>query len=291
MNRKDIDIYKTKKSSRHHYIPQFLINGFTNTNKQVYVYDKTKDIILTDPKSSKAIFFERDRNTIDLPDNKQSSILEDELFRFIDEQGNTIVKYLQNTVISQIEFSPERKLELMCFIIALFWRIPFTDNAVADLVQRATITSDGVNPETLKNDDNFIKSQRGSIILQTIYELEKNNRFQKKVDRIYEMPNSIFVLGDNPILFRERSNRLQQFSDNDLLIPLTSTRIYASTNKPFTAFKHTNAFTYNAAIINQSLKYVCSGNLDSLKESVTIYKEFCKKNLAYKLSKYPFTEI
>ena len=52
-----------KKSSRHHYIPQFLIKGFYNEKNKVFVYDIQKDEILPDTKSSKSVLFEWDRNT------------------------------------------------------------------------------------------------------------------------------------------------------------------------------------------------------------------------------------
>jgi hypothetical protein len=45
-----------KKSSRHHYIPQFLLNAFVNSDDNLYVFDKQKDKILDNPRPPKSIF-------------------------------------------------------------------------------------------------------------------------------------------------------------------------------------------------------------------------------------------
>jgi hypothetical protein len=66
MNFEGIDMEKffQRNSSRHHYMPKFLIEGFKNTKGTLFVYDKKHNKIIDKGKSPKSIFYEWDRNTI-----------------------------------------------------------------------------------------------------------------------------------------------------------------------------------------------------------------------------------
>ena len=50
-------------SKRHHYIPQFLIKRFADTDKMLYLYDKEKSAFAKEKRSPKSVFFEMNRNT------------------------------------------------------------------------------------------------------------------------------------------------------------------------------------------------------------------------------------
>lgn len=284
----DIEKYKRKNSSRHHYIPQFLIDGFTSAEGVVYVYDKNRSKILNKPKAPKAIFFERDRNNIDLPDNNQSSILEDILYREIDNLGSSIVKYFQDTELDKVEFNEDNVAQFLFFLISLFWRIPKTDFAVEDLIARADIESKGISPEILKRDDGFKKTKRPGLITHTIKEMINSSETSKKYINLHQMSNEILVLGDNPLLFKKMSTKFSEFGKEDFLIALTSRRIYSSTHETLGILKNINAFKYNAAVIDQSLRYVCCSNKDTLEKSVKVYEEFCRKGLNFNLAESTF---
>lgn len=287
-NNPDIEKYNRKNSTRHHYIPQFLIEGFTDSNGLLYVYDKKRNKILKNPKSPKSIFFERDRNTIDLPNNNQSSILEDVLYSKIDNDGSKIVKYYQETDLKLIEFNYDNTAQFLFFLITLFWRIPLTDYAVKDLITHADIDSKKINPETLKNDKDFYKTQRGGIILHTINEMISSGNSGSKFINVHQMSKDILVLGDNPLLFRKTSHKFSEFGEIDFLFALTSRRIYSSTKESLGTLPTLNAFKYNAAIINQSIRYVCSSNLDTLEKSVKVYTEFCKYGINFTMAENVF---
>ena len=49
-----------------------------------------------------------------------------------------------------------------------------------------------------------------------------------------------------------------------------------------------NAIAYNNAVINQSVRYVCCGNLEYLTKYVETYRETCKRGLNINLSEIPF---
>ena len=135
----DFNKYLQKRSSRHHYIPRFLIEGFTNDEGLLYVFDKKKNKILKTPQAPKGIFYERDRNTFELKQGQESSILEDTLYARIDNDASKIIKYFQNENLTKIDFTIENTAQFLFFLIALFWRIPYTDFTVEDLLNRSDL--------------------------------------------------------------------------------------------------------------------------------------------------------
>ena len=282
VNNLNIEKFKKKNSSRHHYIPQFLIEGFTNENGVVYVYDKKRNKILNKPKSPKAIFFETDRNSINLPENEQSSIIEDVLFQEVDNVGSKIVKYFQNTELSKVEFNYDNSAHFLFFLITLFWRIPLTDFTTNELIEQA-------NKSTISKDDIDIKKVlRPGIILHTINEIKNSSNSGKKFYNLHQTSEKILVLGDNPLLYRKKTDKFSEFGKEDFLVALTSNRIYSSTKESLGILPTYNAVKYNVSVINQSLRYVCCGNLDFLQRSVKLYNEYKKNGLTYNLAESTF---
>ena len=80
-------------SVRHHYIPKFLSSGFTNADGLLFIYDKNKDRILSTPKPPKSIFFEHERNTLEVTSESKSSFIEDFLYSDIDKPKKYTVSF------------------------------------------------------------------------------------------------------------------------------------------------------------------------------------------------------
>lgn len=47
----DLNKFLKIKSSRHHYIPKFLLEGFTNSEGFLYIFDKKQNKIIGKPQS------------------------------------------------------------------------------------------------------------------------------------------------------------------------------------------------------------------------------------------------
>ncbi len=270
-----------KKSSRHHYIPQFLINGFTNSNGLLHIYDKQHDKILTKQRPPKSIFFELDRNTLEINDNLKSSIIEDNIYAGIDNLTSKIIKHYQIEKLSNIEFKIEETGTLLFFLISLFWRIPKTDYAAEDVMNHSTIISNSVDLEALKNDPAFRKLNRAGLFKHHVDEIRNHGMKGKKWNNIHQNTNPIYVIGDFPFLSRVQTNEFRKFNDTDILFAVSSTRLYSSTIEILENFKPINSYRYNAAIIHQSVKYVASGDMHTLEQSVKLYKEFKKVGVIY----------
>lgn len=269
----DFSNYLNKPSSRHHYIPRFLINGFTNSDGLLYIYDKKKDEILKKPRPPKSIFFENNRNTLELNKTTKSSIIEDLLYAKIDQKTSPITKYYQTEELSKINFQIEDNAIFLFFLITLFWRIPNTDYTASNLMDNFKIIANGIDPELLKRDPVFRKISRATLFKHHIDEIKRLATKGKKWVNIHQSGIPIYVIGDYPILFRNQTDKFSEINNTDILTAVSSNRIYSSTNNKLTNFSTRHSMLYNACIINQSMKYIACGALDSLEESISLYKK------------------
>ena len=276
-----LDQFLKHKSTRHHYIPQYLINGFTNNNGLLYVYDKQADKILTKQRPPKSIFFEIDRNTVEVKDDIKSSIIEDYLYAEIDNKTSKVIKYYQTEELSKVDFQLEDMGVLLFFLISLFWRIPKTDYAAEELMERSVITVDGIDPQVLRNNPAFRKLSRAGLSNHHIKEIVSFGMKTNKWHNLHQSKQPIYVIGDFPFLFRENVNEFRKFDETDILFAVSSTRIYSSTNERFKNIVPFNSYRYNAAIINQSLKYVACATRQVLEQSIKFYKELSRTGLIY----------
>ena len=280
--------YLNTISSRHHYIPKFFISGFANSDGLLYLYDKQKDEIFKNPRSPKSVFFELDRNTLELNSTTKISIIEDLLYKEIDDKTSKIIRRYQNEELSKIDFKTEDAAELLFFLISLFWRIPKTDYAANDLMERSTITTNGIDSEILRRDPAYRKISRAVLFKHHISEMKNFGTKGKKWINIHQNQNSHYVIGDYPILFRKQPVLFGEFNDIDILVAIGSNRIYSSTNNTLTNFAIKNSYRYNACIINQSVNYVACGDLNTLKNLVLFYKKLKETGLIYILDEETF---
>lgn len=284
----DFAKYLKINSSRHHYIPQFLINGFVNSNGLLYIYDKQKDKILHKQRPPKSIFYENDRNTLELDENTKTSIIEDLLYKEIDDRSSKVVKLYQTSELSKVDFNIEDNSTFLFFLISLFWRIPKTDYAANNLIDRSEITTESGDPEILRNDPTFRKINRAGLFKHHISEMKNFGEKGTKWLNIHQNENPVYVIGDYPILFKKQPSLFSAFNDTDILVAVSSTRIYSSTIEPLNNFSERNSFRYNACIIDQSVNYVACGDIKILEYSILLYKKLKETGLIYGLSKDTF---
>ncbi|PZF74742.1 DUF4238 domain-containing protein [Taibaiella soli] len=293
MNIEDTEFgkYLNKKSSRHHYIPQFLINGFKNENGLLYIFDKNKDEILSKPRPPKSIFFENDRNTLQIDEKNTSSILEDSLYSTIDNQISKIIYELQSAPLQKIDLTDEKVSKMIFFLITLFWRIPATDFAADNIFANSKILVDGIELNHMHSDAAMNKINRAGLFKHHIDQMILNGIKGQRVYNIHEVAEDVCVIGDNPILFKNFSNKFSEFNDTDILMAVSSNRIFSSTFKPLKKFSAANLRMFNIQIIEQSSKYIACGNLEVLKNAVELYRTVVKKGAIHTLNNWAFEEI
>lgn len=276
-------------SHRHHYIPQFLTEGFVNERGMLYVYDKKKDCILRNERPPKSVFYEFDRNTITLKKGLTTSIIEDYLFSKIDNDASAIIRQYRDQNLKEIQFSIDDTAAILFFLINLFWRIPTTEFAASDLLDRSDITSLGVDPEILRTDPAYRKILRTGFFKHHIDEMRQFGARGGSVINIHSNDYPIFLIGDNPIVFKRIPTEFSKFGESDFIFPLSVQRIYTSTQKPFVLTKQVSLLI-NAAIIDQAKFHVACFNKDVLEDSLNLYRQFKEKWMLYDLAKFLFDQ-
>jgi hypothetical protein len=164
----DTNLLFKKDSSRHHYIPKFLIKGFANQHGQLYVYDKLKNKILDKPQFPKQIFFEKDRNTIEVKPGLETTFLEDIHYFNVDNKACKSIQAFQNDPLNKINYSIENLGYLSYFLIALYWRIPANDDIALHLYKNSEFKNKDIDIEVLKNDPVFQKLEQSRLSMHTI---------------------------------------------------------------------------------------------------------------------------
>lgn len=266
-----------KNSSRHHYIPEFLTKGFTNENGKVFVFDKIQDEVLAKQKAPRSIFFEFDRNTVEVTNEISSSFIEDEFYSRIDDNGSQAIIQFRDENLKSIEFTIENTGHLLFFLIALFWRIPATDYAANDVIDKTLNASSDIDVEGLQTDPFFRKTERLMLVKHMSEEMKRIGGQGKVICNIHQPANAEFVIGDYPFLLQKTSNEFGRLFSNDYLFALSSNRIYSSTKSSIDNFSHINAALYNASIVHQSKRYICASNRETLENAIKTYRSYKDK--------------
>lgn len=125
-------------SSRHHYIPRFLINNFSDGDNKLWVFNKETRRITKTKQSSKSIFFEMERNTFRINGEPGDNI--EKIYAVIDD---LLSKNLEK-ILSKQEMSG-RELTLIILLVSLIkWRIPKVDDKFYDLIKEIPIEDLGI---------------------------------------------------------------------------------------------------------------------------------------------------
>lgn len=111
-------------SNRHHYIPQFILRGFANSDGKLAVFDRKTKRLWKNPASTKQVFFEYGRNTFEVKGNTTDFI--EQLYKFVD--NNFALVYQRLTTGDGFRNpSQEDMIQLAMFTGLLYWRVPKTD--------------------------------------------------------------------------------------------------------------------------------------------------------------------
>lgn len=270
-------------SSRHHYLPVFYLNGFTNENGAFAIFNKKKNSKATKFFVPKSHFFEWDRNTI-LINGESTSFIED-IYSMLDTIcAPTFIK-LQSNLRREIEAIDMIKIGL--FIKAIFWRNPNKDNIMDNYLDslpkeslKFKISDNEGNeaPDDIFNsffkDKNFRQAYRASLAFLN-YEIIKN----EEVDDwkfYFSSEESFHLCGDVPIIYNNWESDM--ISNNDFILPLTKSNLLIhKKGKRHEALSPELRIKLDILIFLQAEKYVCSKNMDYLNSIAAIAKTYDKE--------------
>ena len=167
------------ESRRHHYLPEFYIKKFCNSDGKIFIHDKLhgKKVGNISPKAPKSIFFEWDRNTIN-SDGKKTKIIE-VIYREIEDQ---IAPYLSK--LKSLEFKDNGDLIDVAVLRNLIylgyltkWRVPEIDPLL-----------DKLNSSQLSKELNFFSQTEDDVL---VYNSTMKPEFAKEINRLI-LPTDLF---------------------------------------------------------------------------------------------------
>ena len=282
-----------KPSSRHHYIPRFLIKNFADGNNLLWVYNKEQKRILKTQQSPKAIFFEWGRNIFDVNGVPSDNI--EKMYAEVDDMlSNTLGKILSTHAMTG------RELTLLIFLVGLMkWRIPKADVLFKELTTDISIRDLGINIQpvdpNVKVVENAIDRIESMDIIKEVKRLLLAVQPLVKEEVLDNIHKNCFIvsydkypglLGDCPIIESPNSgfDTLEDFifplGSNDTLICKRGAE--KSISNPLFYMQK------DLTIFNLSEKYVACKDRTYLDNIVNIYDKLLAENKTHLLSKYVF---
>lgn len=278
-------------SKKHHYIPEFLIKNFCDTDGLIYIYDKSVGRFIG-KKSPASVFYELHRNTMDIGGEK--SVAFEQLYSELD--GRMCAALQRVTMTKPI--TPEDFMSLLLLASTLKWRVPVNDDTFNNL--KETVRYDDL-PVMLRHKESKVQAEKeifDKITCTEVFKEFKRVVFpmlpflnEEKLQNLYE--NSfvntshekvISILGDCPIIEKPHTNI---YGMESFVFPLSShdTLIYKNGSK-----KGISGISFyllrDVATFHLSQKYVGCKNKEHLESIVKLYQHMVREraiNLALDL--------
>jgi len=265
-------------SKRHHYLPEFFIKGFTNDAGLIWVYDKIEDRILDKPLSPKSIFYQWNRNTLEVGGH-QSDIIE-QAYSYVD---NRTAKYLYECR-TEMDLDKVETMEhfgyIILFMIFNFWRVPQNDNQNELLMKFYSETK--LDWESLlKLNALDISSIEKTKIAKTFIPIEimreatKFNTGGKIQFKIIDFKSPVFLLSDNPVLLPKIPVDITDFSTS-LIFPISRERIICFLEEPKYNLGIEFIKTADLLLMHQANRYIGFHSKEGLDNFVSGYRHFRK---------------
>lgn len=260
-----------QSSSRHHYIPEFYLKGFTNENNQFSIYSVHDKKFKQGGKqfSLSSHFFKRHDNTIENFDKLSSDILEKQ-FAFLDAQIAEVFYKLKNEEGENCYgITHEDRIMLQYYVSILFWRLPSNNEIVKEITKHDILEYlklEVTDKNALKNIERFEFVQRikehkhyHKILRICIPQITFATMFENKSQTtiITFPPNKLpAICGDNPLILRH-PEKLDLYND-DFILPLNRNVIFIRTKGMRQPIHSTVKIYIDMLILMQSKELACS---------------------------------
>ncbi len=281
------DKTRKKPSKKHHYLPRYYLQGFTDGEGNFFVYDKQADKIL--PKTNPgASFFENNLNTVTLPSGNSSDFLEKIYRKIENDSWNSLDSIRNSTFKTPIKLLD--KMNLFLFLLFLHWRLPSNiefaerlsekffqhDNEVDyfRLMHKTGKKAPQELIERIKGSPAFKKVAKTIVAFAPFF---KDRDWGVKLENwrfIYSGDEkSCYIVGDNPIVTKggcdhDPINCLKEF-----IFPVSGKILLVNVNKLIgKELPPEFIIQYNVAIIERAQRFVAHHNKDFLEAMITDYK-------------------
>jgi hypothetical protein len=255
-------------SKRHHYIPQFYLENFTNKQNMFHIYlvnenryKKNGDLF-----SPKSHFFEENGNSLFYEDDS-TDFLEGQ-YKKLDDKLAVIFSKIKNSIeLTDIDIG------LMQFYIAhLFWRNPLTNELTKAIIAEKGLNGLGILiNNTLTNEVQLnTELEKKLINNKSIYKVIKYWLPFKFLGRLFDNDSpltiSSFIPGDlpslicdNPLILRN-PNKIDLYLD-DFILPLSRDKVLVRTKKIKEKKQNTVRILIDLLLLKQARTFVSTTDL------------------------------
>lgn len=267
-------------STKHHYIPEFYLKGFTNAKSKFFIYDYSKSKIKKGEYSPSSHFFEKNRNTVE--HEGKTSDLTEQHYTYSENRHSKLLQKIQSSKLSKL--NADELIILQEFVASIFWRIPSNDQLYLEqyfqgpiaksshsLISKLIIPSE-VN--RIKNTPAFINSYRPAAAGISVLRNRNSNFLDWKL--IY-LENSTRICSDNPIIFSKL--KVKDPFDSDLLIPLTQCHLLLRTSKTKLELSEYIGMICDILIFRQGQNYCCCSDKNHLEKVIEMSNKLANEDL------------
>ena len=270
-------------SHRHHYIPESFQAHFSNSEGKLFRYDKKTGKVSHIGFSPKQLFFEWNRNTVQMRDIPPS------FPETIYQKNETLTAERLNALATEPTASSlltqDRILGVLGFVATQWVRSPQRDSMFAakaiERLQNALADNPSIreDPARMRGIMDGIQVERAFLSAgHFLNYIKTGNAFEQPAySHVKQMDIPFLVLSDHPVIYRNKP-KLNEDVFRNFVFPLSSQRLYWSIpeNTDWTGSSKTHAVAYNILAIEEATRYVTAWNLDVLKGFVDIWRN-CRK--------------
>lgn len=260
-------------SWRHHYIPQFYLQNFTNSINMFYIYLVKENRYKANGKlfSPESHFFEEDGNTLSLEDTI-TDFLETSQYKKYDNTIAELFKKIKLAKDKKYGLSDKDMPLLQYFIAHLFWRNPMNNELVKELIKKNGLSGLGIQfkdrktnevtqntnleKQLMENKDYYkaIKYWLPTFLFPTLFENDSPLTIITFIPG--ELPS---FLSDNPIILRNPNSF--DIYNNDFILPLSRDKILIRTKKIKSEIQNNVRILIDLILVKQAIKFVSTTDL------------------------------
>ncbi|TGE13867.1 DUF4238 domain-containing protein [Hymenobacter elongatus] len=268
----------TPLSKKHHYIPQFYLRGFTDTNGGFTIYDKVRNEFRKSRPENE--FYEKFRNTTNLGGEK--SVMVEDMYSHIESTFATTLSAIEKSNHTEPVLTSDIMVGLKFLVETMRWRNPALDAVYESIVQRLSIKDFGlqfkgatdkqaveINKRIMDEPDarKMLRPLMGSLSINSM----ANANYDTSKWHILYQEGGFPITGDFPIIFNPKS--IHDRINEEFIFPLSAQRtaVFADI-KLMKQLPDVFSIDKDLAIIHLAKRFVCCKHDEYLKFMINYYK-------------------
>ena len=264
-------------SQAHHYIPRHFIDGFLDEKKLLWRYDKAKDRIIKKQQGPKGVFFEFNRNSVQI-ENEFYPLFE-HYHSIVDNITPFALKLLRGNGPLTESLMSDLYEYLALLTVDLYWRNPNTDTLFDRMYKSQQIhikdSEQSYTPEQTAHVKTFPETKQQIRINLALESIRKTQEFLLNhivTHGMVRFSNAQLCLGDMPYIIRKTPNEHIDLIRMPMFLPISSDKLYVRNLKPDFAWDLVDRAMLNALIIDQSSTMVVCAEKPVLELAIKTYK-------------------